>query len=148
MALSCTISLFFFGDYQGVKALIGRTVISTVPTLQRAAGDFHRRVPHFDPATTTVVNGKTVRKEFANDVITTPFDPVATALLARFPLPTNRTAAANNYTRTANDADHQNQFDFRMRWSVDNDATARLAATRISVMWSNRSRRCLRAAGR
>jgi len=36
------------------------------------------------------------------------------ALLARFPTPTNLNAAANNYTRTANDADHQSQLDFRI----------------------------------
>jgi len=34
--------------------------------------------------------------------------------LARFPTPTSLTAKANNYTRTANDMDHQNQFDFRV----------------------------------
>ena len=105
--------LFFFGDYQGIKALIGRTVISTIPTLKERQGIFTGVSHIYDPATTATVNGKIVRKEFANDVITTPFDPVATALLARFPTPTNLTAAANNYTRTANDADHQNQFDFR-----------------------------------
>ena len=36
------------------------------------------------------------------------------ALLARLPRPTTLTAAANNYSRTANDADHQNQFDIRI----------------------------------
>ena len=61
-----------------------------------------------------MVNGKYVRQEFPNDVINTPLDPAAKALLARFPTPTNLTAAANNYTRTANDADHQNQFDIRV----------------------------------
>src|ERR1019366_4429183 len=32
--------LFVFSDYQGVKALIGRTVISTIPTLNERAGIF------------------------------------------------------------------------------------------------------------
>ena len=110
--------LFFFGDYQGIKALIGRTVISTIPTLAQRQGIFtnaNDAGPHiYNPATTTLVNGKYVRQPFANDVITTPLDPAAKALLARFPTPTNLTATANNYTRTANDADHQNQFDFRV----------------------------------
>ncbi len=110
--------LFFFGDYQGIKALIGRTVISTIPTLAQRQGIFTNANgigPHiYNPATTRLVNGKYVREQFANDVITTPLDPVAKALLARFPTPTNLTATANNYTRTANDADHQNQFDFRV----------------------------------
>ncbi len=106
--------LFFFGDYQGIKALIGRTVISTLPTLAERQGIFTGVSHVYNPATTTSAGGKFVRQEFANDVITTPLDPVAKALLARFPIPTNLTAAANNYTRTANDADHQNQFDFRV----------------------------------
>ncbi len=105
--------LFFFGDYQGIKALIGRTVISTIPTVAERQGIFTGISKIYNPATTTVVGGKFIRQEFANDVITTPFDPVALALLNRFPLPT-KAGAANNYTRTANDSDHQNQFDFRV----------------------------------
>ena len=106
--------LFFFADYQGIKALIGRTVISTVPTMNERQGIFTGVSHIYNPATSTVVGGVTVRQEFPNDVITTPFDPAAAALLARFPTPTNLTAAANNYSRTANDADHQNQFDLRV----------------------------------
>lgn len=106
--------LFFFGDYQGVKQLIGVTRISTIPTLAERQGIFTGVSKIYDPASTTVVNGKFVRQEFANDVIDTPLDPAAKALLARFPTPTNLTAAANNYSRTANDADHQNQFDIRI----------------------------------
>ena len=106
--------LFFFGAYQGVKQLIGVTRISTVPTMAERQGIFTEVAHIYDPASTTVVNGATVRTEFPNDVINVPFDPAAQALLARFPTPTNLTAKANNYTRTANDADHQNQFDFRV----------------------------------
>ncbi len=58
--------------------------------------------------------------QFPNDVINVPFDPAASALLARFPTPTNLTAAANNYTRTANDTDHQNQFDVRVDGDISN----------------------------
>ena len=110
--------LFFFGDYQGIKALIGRTVISTIPTLAERQGIFTGVSKIYNPATTAVEAGKIVRQEFANDVITTPFDSAAKALLARFPLPTKPTATANNYSRTANDADHQNQFDFRIDGGV------------------------------
>lgn len=109
--------LFFFGDYQGIKALIGRTVTSTVPTLSQRQGIFtsgNAAAPHiYNPRTTTLVNGRYVRQQFPNDVINVPLDAAARALLARFPLPTSF-SAANNYTRTANDADHQNQFDFRI----------------------------------
>jgi Carboxypeptidase regulatory-like domain/TonB dependent receptor len=105
--------LFFFGDYQGVKQLIGRTVISTVPTLAMRQGIFTGVSKIFDPTTTQTVGGKFVRQEFPNDVINIPLDPAAKALLARFPTPTT-TAAANNFSRTANDSDHQNQFDVRV----------------------------------
>jgi hypothetical protein len=108
--------LFFFGDYQGIKQLVGKAAISTIPTLAERQGIFTGVSHIYDPASTQTVNGKYVRTEFANDVINppiTPFDPAAVALLARFPTPTT-TGAANNYTRTANDADHQNQFDFRV----------------------------------
>jgi hypothetical protein len=57
-------------------------------------------------------------------VINTPLDPAAKALLARFPTPTNLTAAANNYTRTANDADHQNQFDIRIDGAIGSNDRA------------------------
>jgi hypothetical protein len=106
--------LFFFGDYQGVKQLIGVTRISTIPTLAERQGIFTGISHIYDPTSTTIVNGVTVRYEFPNDVINIPFDPAAIGLLARFPTPTNLTATANNYTRTANDSDHQNQFDFRV----------------------------------
>ncbi|HEY4379804.1 MAG TPA: TonB-dependent receptor [Acidobacteriaceae bacterium] len=110
--------LFFFGDYQGIKQLIGRPATSTIPTLNERQGIFTGVSHIYNPATTTVVGGVNVRQEFPNDVITTPFDPAAVALLKRFPTPTNLTAAANNYTRTANDADHQNQFDIRIDGAI------------------------------
>ena len=105
--------LFFFGDYQGVKQLIGKTVISTIPTLNERNGIFTGVSKIYDPSTTLTSGGKFVRQEFINDTITRSLDPVAKALLARFPVPT-ASGAANNYSRTANDADHQNQFDVRV----------------------------------
>jgi hypothetical protein len=106
--------LFFFGAYQGVKQLIGVTRISTIPTMAERQGIFTGVAHIYDPATTTTVNGTIARTEFPKDVINIPFDPAAENLLARFPMPTNLTATANNYVRTANDIDHQNQFDFRI----------------------------------
>ena len=106
--------LFFFGDFQGIRQLIGVTRISTIPTLNERQGIFTGVSKIYNPATTTVVGGAYVRQEFPSDTINTPFDPAAIALLSHFPIPTNLTAAANNYTRTANDADHQSQFDARI----------------------------------
>ena len=108
--------LFFFGDYQGIIAAIGRPLISTVPTVNERNGIFTGVSKIYNPATTPAT-GRTIRSEFPNDVITTPFDPAAVALLARIPLPT-QAGAANNYSRTGNDSDHQNQFDFRVDGAI------------------------------
>ena len=105
--------LFFFGGYQGEQQAIGITRISTVPTAAQREGVLTGSAHVFDPGSTVFNNGAYTRTEFANDVITRPFDPAASALLARIPLPTS-SGAANNYSRTGNDIDHQNQFDARV----------------------------------
>ena len=105
--------LFAFADYQGIRQRIGITRISTVPTLAERAGRFTGIAKIYDPSTTQTVAGRVSRTEFPNDIIDRPLDPAAVALLARFPLPTSP-GAANNYTRTANDDDRQNQFDVRV----------------------------------
>jgi len=99
---------FFFADYQGQRQTIGRTVTSNVPTLAERSGVFRQNI--YDPATTA---GNT-REQFPNNTIPrSAMDPVALALLERYPLPTN-TATANNYSRTANEIDDQNQGDLRI----------------------------------
>jgi hypothetical protein len=106
---------FFFVDYQGQRQDIGRTVTSNVPTLLQRQGIFTEaiggKVPTiFDPATT--VNG--VRTPFKDNAIPMDrFDPVAKALLDRYPLPTSA-GTANNYTRVGNEIDNQDQFDVRI----------------------------------
>ena len=115
--------LFFFGGYQGQQQAIGITRISTVPTLSERQGVFAGIAHVFDPATTVFSNGAYTRQEFPNDTINRPFDPAAAALLARIPLPTG-TGAANNYSRTANDQDHQNQFDARVDETLGRSDTA------------------------
>src|SRR5499426_157713 len=99
---------FFFADYQGQRQSIGRTVTSNVPTLAERSGVFRQNI--YDPATTV---GNT-RQPFANNTIPRgAMDPVALALLERFPLPTN-SATANNYTRTANEIVDQDQGEVRL----------------------------------
>ena len=105
--------LFFFGDYQGIRQAIGVVRTSTLPTLKERQGIFTGVAKIYDPAT-TVFNGTAYsRTEFPNDVINTPLDPTAVALLSRLPAPTS-SGTANNYTRIANDVDHENQFDVRV----------------------------------
>ena len=117
---------FFFVDYQGQRQTIGRTVISTVPTLLQRLGIFTEaiagRVPAiYDPATTApAADGGLIRSPFANGVIPAArLDPVAASLLQRYPLPTTA-GTANNYRRTDVEKDDQDQFDVRIdhRWSA------------------------------
>jgi hypothetical protein len=111
---------FFFLDYQGQRQHIGRTVISTVPTALQRQGVFTEaiagRVPVlYDPAT-TVSNGAGgfSRTPFGGGIIPADrIDPVALALLARYPMPTSG-GTANNYRRVGNEVDDQDQLDVRI----------------------------------
>jgi hypothetical protein len=105
--------LFFFGDYQGIRQAIGVVRTSTIPTMAERRGVFTGVAKIYDPATTVFNGASYSRTEFPNDVITAPFDPAAVALLSRLPAPT-KSGTANNYTRIADDADHENQFDLRV----------------------------------
>jgi Carboxypeptidase regulatory-like domain len=106
---------FFFADYQGQRQSIGRTVISTVPTLLQRQGIFTEaiagRVPIiYDPATTSGA----VRTAFPGNAIPTGrIDPVARELLLRYPQPTGA-GTANNYQRIARERDDQDQWDGRV----------------------------------
>lgn len=95
---------FFFADYQGQRQAIARTVISIVPTLKQRQGVFTEaiagRVPViYDPATTLGSS----RTPFSDNMIPADrLDPVAAALLQRYPMPT-LPGTSNNYRRTANE---------------------------------------------
>lgn len=110
---------FFFVDYQGQRQTIGRTVISTVPTLLQRQGIFTEaiggRVPAiYDPRTTRPGDGGVTRSAFPSNTIPIDrFDPVAVALFERYPLPTSA-GTANNYRRVGDEAVDQDQFDVRI----------------------------------
>jgi hypothetical protein len=105
---------FFFFDYQGQRQSIGRTVISTVPTALQRQGVFTEsiagRVPViYDPAT-----GGATRTPFpGNTIPANRMDSVALSLLQRYPLPT-ASGTANNFRRTENEVDDQDQWDVRL----------------------------------
>ena len=87
---------FFFTDFQGTRLQTGVVRISTVPTSLQHQGIF---------GSTTISQNQ--------------WDPAGAALLARYPLPNVFTssgaeAAANNYTRTANETTNQDQFGLRI----------------------------------
>lgn len=106
---------FFFADYQQQRQTIGRTVISTVPTALQRQGIFTEaiggRVPViYDPATTV----GTSRRQFSGNTIPAErIDPVALALLGRYPLPTGA-GTANNYRRVGDEVQDQNLVSLRI----------------------------------
>ena len=115
---------FFFVDYQGQRQSIGRTVISTVPTLLQRQGIFTEaiggRVPVVYDPSTTVGSTRTVFP--GNTIPPARMDPVALDLLQRYPSPTS-SGTANNYRRTENEIDNQDQWDVRIdhRFSSNRD---------------------------
>ncbi len=106
---------FFFVDYQAQRQSIARTVTSIVPTLLQRQGIFTEpiagRVPViYDPSTTV----GSVRTPFPDNTIPAArVDPVARTLLERYPLPTV-SGTANNFSRTGNEVDDQDQWDARV----------------------------------
>jgi hypothetical protein len=109
---------FFFVDYQGTRQLISRVRTSNVPTLLQRQGIFTEAINGvvptiYDPSTTAAkTGGGYTRAPFANNKLTS-MDPVAVALLNRFPLPT-KSGTANNYSRSGNEPDDLDQFDVRI----------------------------------
>ena len=89
-------------------------MISTVPTLLQRQGIFTEaiggRVPAiYDPATTARADRRLVATPFpGNTIPPARIDPVALALLQRYPLPTCA-GTANNYRRVGDEIDDQDQ---------------------------------------
>jgi hypothetical protein len=111
---------FLFIDYQGTRQVINRVRTSTVPTLLQRDGIFTEKISGavpalYDPATTAAkTGGGYTRTAFANNQIPLEsMDPVALQLLNRFPKPT-KSGTSNNYTRSGNEPDNQDQFDIRI----------------------------------
>ncbi len=95
---------FFFADWQGTRLRTGITRFSIVPALAQRQGVFTQTI--FDPSTSP-------RTRFAyNAIPLARFDPVASQVLAHYPLP--NVAGASNFVRTATEPDNQDQADFRV----------------------------------
>ena len=130
---------FFFLDYQGQRQTIGRTAISTVPTVLQRQGIFTEpiggRVPAiYDPATTMREGGVTRAAFPGQSIPVERMDAVARALLARYPLPTSG-GTANNYRRTGNETVDQDQFSLRIDHRFTNRDQAFGRLTRFDEMF-------------
>lgn len=95
---------FFFVDWQGTRLRTGITRFSVVPTSAQRQGIFTQAI--FDPTTSP-------RTQFANNTIPqNRIDSIALQVLEHYPLP--NVSGANNFVRTANEPDNQDQADFRV----------------------------------
>lgn len=90
----------FFAGYEGTRKSDGSTQVMTVPDALQKAGDFSRtfngkgaQITIYDPASTHVANGTTLRNAFPGNVIPKDrLDPVALGLAQYWPSP-NRPAS-------------------------------------------------------
>ncbi len=135
---------FFFGDFQGMRQLIGRVLTSNVPTLQQRNGDFSANLgaplflqttPAGATATTTNTgtpinvidtNGNTVQarvgqifrpsdhRAYAGNVIPLSDFDPVARKLLERYPAPTSSGAANNFRRVANESVNQDQFDVRL----------------------------------
>ena len=100
---------FFFVDYQGQRQSIGRTVTSNVPTLAERSG-----VMPPDHLRSGDGGGRFARRFRATRFRSGAMDPVALSLAPALPDARQSPATANNYSRTANEINDQDQGDVRI----------------------------------
>jgi hypothetical protein len=112
---------FFFGDYQGTRINSSATFLANVPPPAWRNGDFSGFQTIFDPQSTVInADGTATRTPFPNNQIPTDrFDPVATRLVALFPLPNtpgsvSPAGVANNYLSNPPSPDDTDQYDIRI----------------------------------
>ena len=122
---------FFFSDYYGWREYKGQTYVNSVPTAQERTGDFSdwkqangTLIPIYDPTSTQVVNGATVRNAFPGNVIpASMINPVSANVVSLYPLP-NAPGLTSNYVamvpRTVND----NGFNFRIDHRISDKDSA------------------------
>jgi len=90
---------FYFFGFEGAQQRTGSTTVLTVPTDAERTGDFSASglKAIYDPRTQTTVGGVTTRQQFTGNKITNP-DPVGLKIIGYYPVATNKTAVANNFT--------------------------------------------------
>ena len=100
---------FFFVDYFGERQVQGLSFVNTVPTAEVRTGDFSHYtnssgalIPIYNPLSTAVINGQTVRNQFSGNMIpANMINQVGLTVASLYPLP-NQPGNFNNYFDTAN----------------------------------------------
>ena len=131
---------FFFVDYQGTRIVTSQPDIVTVPTPAEINGDFSALLGSgtqiYNPMSTTVVNGQTVRTPFAGNIVpTSQLDPLSHNIAQLYPAPNVPGAFANNYVVNAAGNEQIDQGDAR----VDQNISERQQIfARFSISQTNR----------
>ncbi|HWW86757.1 MAG TPA: TonB-dependent receptor [Vicinamibacterales bacterium] len=103
---------FFFFSYEGQRVQRALTQTFSVPTLALRSGDFSSvSTPLCDPLTRTAAG--TCTPFAGNRIPVSRLDPVATALLAKVPLPTSG-GTVQNLLGVENESNPVNQFSLRL----------------------------------
>ncbi|WP_263382271.1 TonB-dependent receptor [Granulicella arctica] len=132
---------FFFFAWEQFRQTLGGVATSTVPTLAERGGDFSDQLiggptkqnsacdgsaiqngEIFDPATTRTVNGTQCRSPFItngklNVIPQARFSPLASKILAYYPLPTNN-ALTNNYSLRSSSPINNTTYTVRIDHSI------------------------------
>jgi hypothetical protein len=112
---------FFFGSYEGVRAAVGATSTSSVPTVAERAGNLSNSTTAInDPG--QFVGGTFVPSApgttFAGNIIpASRIDPTAQVLLNYWPVP-NGQGATNNFTVNTTTHPHGDQYVARLDWNA------------------------------
>jgi len=116
---------WFFGDFEGFRAVQALTVVNSVPpTSIKAALETGSDVA-FDPAFfgTTPIKNPVTKLPFANNTIPySMIDPVAAKLVRSYPDPTNSVTGAN-FVWNPGMISNREQFDARIDHKVSNSDT-------------------------
>ena len=124
-------TFFFFTYSKDIRPATISFPVLTVPTAQMRVGDFSQlSTPIYDPATTRIVDGVTVRDPFPGNIIPqSRFSKVSRALIAFIPDP-NVNSLTSNYNFT-----NLSAFD-RTIWNIKVDHML-TANNRLSFLYTN-----------
>jgi Carboxypeptidase regulatory-like domain len=112
---------FFFGSYEGVRAALGSTGTSSVPTLAERAGNFTGAPPITDPGQFNS-NGVFVPSPAGttfpgNTIPANRLDPTAKVMLDYWPAP-NLPGTTNNFVVNTTTHPHGDQYVARLDWNA------------------------------
>jgi len=111
---------FFFGSFQGTRIRLGRSVLTTVPSVAVRAGDFSgapvniNRV--YDPLTLAGTGATATQQAFPGFIIPeSRMDPVSKTVIGLYPLPNQagRESLANNFFGSPVNTQDANYYDMR-----------------------------------